>query len=129
MKLTVPETDDPNMPALTFRTWTLGIILCAFLSFVNQFFFFRTAPITISAIAGQMASLYLGRFMAQVLPDKKILGIRINPGPFNIKVPNCLIGHHLDSFNFQFSIPPPTLSSSLCGKVKCCQGGTDGPTS
>lgn len=87
VKLTVPETDDPNIPALTFRTWSLGIILCAFLSFVNQFFFFRTAPITISAIAGQMASLYLGRFMAQVLPDKKILGIRINPGPFNIKVP------------------------------------------
>lgn len=119
MKLTVPETDDPNMPALTFRTWTLGIILCAFLSFVNQFFFFRTAPITISAIAGQMASLYLGRFMAQVLPDKKILGIRINPGPFNIKVPNCLIGHHLDSFNFSIldSSPNPFFKFVRKGKM------------
>lgn len=90
VKLTVPETDDPSIPTLTFRTWTLGITLCAFLSFVNQFFAFRTSPIKISAIAGQMASLYLGRLMAATLPDKTLLGIRINPGPFNIKV--------LDSF-------------------------------
>ncbi|KAG0627537.1 hypothetical protein M758_2G209300 [Ceratodon purpureus] len=85
VKLTVPETDDPSIPTLTFRTWTLGIILCAFLSFVNQFFKFRTSPIAISAIAGQMASLYLGRAMAATLPDKTFLGVRINPGPFNIK--------------------------------------------
>lgn len=85
VKLTVPETDDPTLPTLTFRTWTLGFLLCVFLSFVNQFFMFRTSPITISAIAAQMASLYLGRFMAATLPDKTLLGVRLNPGPFNIK--------------------------------------------
>jgi hypothetical protein len=95
VKLTVPETDDPSMPGLTFRTWAIGTFLCIFLSFVNQFFHFRTAPITISGIAGQMVSLYLGQFMASVLPDWTIGGVRINPGPFNIKVPHHHHHHHL----------------------------------
>jgi hypothetical protein len=95
VKLTVPETDDPSMPGLTFRTWVIGTFLCIFLSFVNQFFHFRTAPITISGIAGQMVSLYLGQFMASMLPDWTIGGVRINPGPFNIKVPHHHHHHHL----------------------------------
>ncbi len=86
VKLTVSETDDPSLPALTFRTWTIGTLLCIFLSFVNQFFHFRTSPITISGLAGQIVSLYLGRFMASMLPHWEIRGLKINPGPFNIKV-------------------------------------------
>lgn len=85
VKLTVPETDDPTLPTLTIRTWTLGLLLCVFLAFVNQFFVFRSSPLTISAIAAQVASLFLGRFMAATLPDKTVCGVQLNPGPFNIK--------------------------------------------
>jgi hypothetical protein len=105
VKLTVPETDDPSMPGLTFRTWVIGTFLCIFLSFVNQFFHFRTAPITISGIAGQMVSLYLGQFMASVLPDWTIGGVRINPGPFNIKVPHHHHHHHHLIFLMQNPLP------------------------
>ncbi|KAM0943068.1 hypothetical protein DsansV1_C13g0118351 [Dioscorea sansibarensis] len=41
VRLTVPITDDPTLPALTFRTWSLGLISCAFLAFLNQFFGYR----------------------------------------------------------------------------------------
>lgn len=86
VNLTVPTTDTPDMRMLTVRTWVIGLLICGFLAFVNQFFWFRSSPITISALAGQIVSLYLGRMMATWLPDKKIGPIELNPGPFNIKV-------------------------------------------
>nr|XP_023904985.1 oligopeptide transporter 7-like [Quercus suber] len=33
VRLTVPPTDDPTQPTLTFRTWVLGLISCVVLSF------------------------------------------------------------------------------------------------
>ena len=38
----VSRTDDPNLPALTFRVWFLGIIFGVALAFVNTLFTFRT---------------------------------------------------------------------------------------
>ncbi|CAN1122442.1 Oligopeptide transporter 7 [Linum perenne] len=32
VSLTVPATDDPSLPAITFRTWTLGALACLLLS-------------------------------------------------------------------------------------------------
>lgn len=86
VKLTVPETDDTKLPTLTIRTWTLGLVLCVFLSFVNQFFVFRTSPFSVSGITAQIFSLFLGKFMAATLPHTTLLGVNLNPGPFNIKV-------------------------------------------
>ena len=89
--LVVPETDDPNLPVLTFRAWFLGTISCVLLIFLNTFFIYRTQPLTISAILMQIAVLPMGKFMARVLPTRKysLLGGRwefsLNPGPFNIK--------------------------------------------
>lgn len=40
--LTVPTTDDPSLPVLTFCMWVLGILSCVTLSLLNQFFFYRT---------------------------------------------------------------------------------------
>ncbi|KAG6385889.1 hypothetical protein SASPL_154772 [Salvia splendens] len=36
--LTVPPTDDPSLPVVTFRMWILGAAACVLLSFLNQFF-------------------------------------------------------------------------------------------
>lgn len=38
VRLTVPITDDPTLPCLTFRTWVLGSICCVLLAFLNKFF-------------------------------------------------------------------------------------------
>ncbi|KAJ7965302.1 Oligopeptide transporter like [Quillaja saponaria] len=88
--LTVPKTDDPNMPVLTFRMWVLGVAACVMLSFVNQFFWYRTQPLIITSISAQIAVVPLGHFMAKTLPNREFFqGTRfefsLNPGPFNIK--------------------------------------------
>ncbi|CAL5199612.1 unnamed protein product [Lathyrus oleraceus] len=87
--LVVPETDDPSLPVMTFRSWFLGITSCVILIFLNTFFTFRTQPLTISAILMQIAVLPIGKFMAATLPTKEysFVGWRftLNPGPFNMK--------------------------------------------
>ncbi|KAI4338003.1 hypothetical protein L6164_016359 [Bauhinia variegata] len=88
--LTVPKTDDPNMPLLTFRMWVLGIVSCVILSFVNQFFWYRTQPLSVSSISAQIAVVPIGHFMAKTLPNRVFFKdtrfeFSLNPGPFNIK--------------------------------------------
>ncbi|KAL6009602.1 Oligopeptide transporter 3 [Asimina triloba] len=87
--LVVPETDDPSLPVMTFRAWSLGIASCTILMFLNTFFTYRTQPLTISAILMQILALPAGRLMASTLPTRKfkVLGweFTLNPGPFNMK--------------------------------------------
>uniref|UniRef100_A0A5B6ZJY7 Putative oligopeptide transporter 7 n=1 Tax=Davidia involucrata TaxID=16924 RepID=A0A5B6ZJY7_DAVIN len=88
--LTVSTTDDPSLPVLTFRMWVLGSISCVLLSFLNQFFWYRTEPLTITAISAQIAVVPLGQLMAAKITDRVFFrGTRweftLNPGPFNVK--------------------------------------------
>ncbi|KAB1215526.1 Oligopeptide transporter 7 [Morella rubra] len=88
--LTVPTTDDPSLPVLTFRMWVLGSLACILLSFLNQFFWYRTEPLTITAISAQIAVVPLGQLMAAHITDRVFFkGTRweftLNPGPFNVK--------------------------------------------
>lgn len=90
VEVTVPKTDDPTMPVLTFRMWVLGITACAVLSFVNQFFWYRTQPLIISSISAQIAVVPLGHLMARTITDRVFFKgskweFTMNPGPFNIK--------------------------------------------
>ncbi|KAL4555614.1 hypothetical protein LXL04_038238 [Taraxacum kok-saghyz] len=89
--LTVPTTDDASLPVLTFRMWVLGTLSCALLSFLNQFFWYRTEPLSITAISAQIAVVPLGQLMAARITDRVFFkGSRweltmMNPGPFNVK--------------------------------------------
>ncbi|KAF8696989.1 hypothetical protein HU200_036636 [Digitaria exilis] len=73
--------------------WTLGLLSCVLMSFLNQFFSYRTEPIIVTQITVQVASLPLGHLLARVLPTRKfkapaLLGggeWSLNPGPFNMK--------------------------------------------
>ncbi|KAI4367521.1 hypothetical protein MLD38_023251 [Melastoma candidum] len=92
VRLTVTNTDDPSLPVWTFRMWFLGLLSCALLSFLNQFFAYRTEPLIITQITVQVATLPIGRFMAATLPTAKfrlpgLAGreLSLNPGPFNMK--------------------------------------------
>ncbi|KAK9097029.1 hypothetical protein Sjap_022526 [Stephania japonica] len=89
VRLTVTNTDDPTLPVWTFRMWSLGLISCALLSFINQFFAYRTEPLVVTQITVQVATLPIGHFMARVLPTTKLTILNhqfsLNPGPFNIK--------------------------------------------
>ncbi|KAH6790681.1 oligopeptide transporter 7 [Perilla frutescens var. frutescens] len=88
--LTVSTADDPTLPVLTFRMWFLGTLSCVLLSFLNQFFWYRTEPLSITAISAQIAVVPLGQLMAARITDRVFLrGSRweftLNPGPFNVK--------------------------------------------
>ncbi|KAJ9679978.1 hypothetical protein PVL29_021770 [Vitis rotundifolia] len=88
--VTVPKTDDPTIPVLTFRMWVLGLSSCIVLSFVNQFFWYRSQPLIISSISAQIAVVPIGHFMAKKITKRVFLkGSRweftLNPGPFNVK--------------------------------------------
>ncbi|XP_031479959.2 oligopeptide transporter 5-like isoform X2 [Nymphaea colorata] len=92
VRLTVPIMDDPTLPALTFRTWTLGLTSCLVLAFLNQFFGYRQNPLSVPPLAAQLVTLPLGRLMAAKLPKKKVKfpgtagwEFSMNPGPFNVK--------------------------------------------
>ncbi|PWA94438.1 oligopeptide transporter, OPT superfamily [Artemisia annua] len=92
VRLTVPTTDDPTQSVWTFRMWVLGLLSCVLLSFLNQFFSYRTSPLIITQITVQVATLPLGRLMAALLPTTTFsfpgCGSRkfsLNPGPFNMK--------------------------------------------
>ncbi|KAI1315018.1 hypothetical protein EDD11_001403 [Mortierella claussenii] len=76
----VSNKDDPSTPVLTFRFWVMAVLFSVILSFFNQFFWFRTQPMTISTLVIQLLSFPFGKFLAKVLP----VG-RLNPGPFNVK--------------------------------------------
>ena len=91
VRLTVPITDDPSLPALTFRTWVLGLISCCLLAFLNQFFGYRQNHLHVGSISAQILVLPIGKLMAATLPSKRIQvaftkwSFSLNPGPFNLK--------------------------------------------
>ncbi|CAN8230410.1 unnamed protein product [Cochlearia groenlandica] len=91
VRLTVPITDEPTKPVLTFRTLSLGLVSCVALAFVNNFFGYRSNPLKVSSVVAQIVTLPLGKLMATTLPVKKfrLPGTNwsgsLNPGPFNMK--------------------------------------------
>nr|GMD20518.1 oligopeptide transporter 6 [Ipomoea batatas] len=90
VEMTVSKTDDPTMPVLTFRTWVLGIGFCVLLSFVNQFFWYRTEPMSVTAISAQIAVVPFGHLMAKMITERVFfkgtwMEFSLNPGPFNVK--------------------------------------------
>ena len=89
VRAVVPATDDPSMPANTFRVWFLGTIFTIIGTGVNQFFSLRLPLIYFYSNVAQLVSYPCGRAMDRWLPTKKfnIFGrqVSLNPGPFNQK--------------------------------------------
>ena len=73
------------MPVTTLRAWVIGLAWAILIPGLNQFLSFRFPSVTINAIVPQLLSFPVGRAAAAWLPDWKILGISINPGPFTVK--------------------------------------------
>lgn len=90
----VSNKDDTTQAVLTFRSWFLGLAFTCVLSFVNQFFWYRTSPLVIGVLVAQLLSHLLGKFMAKFLPRRNFKIFRwnfsLNPGPFTVKE-HCII--------------------------------------
>ncbi|KAF8836868.1 small oligopeptide transporter [Paxillus ammoniavirescens] len=81
----VANTDDPDIPVSSLRGWVMGIAWAIIIAGLNQFFYFRYPSVTISAIVAQLLSFPVGRLWAKLLPNWRIFGVSLNPGPFTIK--------------------------------------------
>ncbi|KAI9015458.1 OPT oligopeptide transporter protein-domain-containing protein [Hyaloraphidium curvatum] len=84
----VNEADDPTLPTLTFRFWILGSLLTVLAAGVGQFYYFRSATLSLSLFFVQLVSFVLGNAMARWLPHSVRLFGRefvLNEGPFNVK--------------------------------------------
>ncbi|ODO11857.1 OPT family small oligopeptide transporter [Cryptococcus amylolentus CBS 6273] len=93
VRASVSNIDDPDMPAMTFRAWFLGILFTILASACNTYFHFRTPAPYISPLIVQVCAYPVGKFFAWCLPINdyalpRWLGgaeFSLNPGPFNIK--------------------------------------------
>ncbi|KAG0150618.1 hypothetical protein CROQUDRAFT_652218 [Cronartium quercuum f. sp. fusiforme G11] len=85
----VSAVDDPATPVMTFRMWTIGLMLVVLGSGLNQFFVPRLPGISLSVTFAQLIAYPIGCFMARFLPTRVFhIGKRsftFNPGPFNMK--------------------------------------------
>ncbi|PSN66496.1 OPT superfamily oligopeptide transporter [Corynespora cassiicola Philippines] len=81
--------DDPNLPCLTIRMWTIGTVFCLLGSGLNTLYTFRFPSISLSQSAVQFLAYPIGKACEYALPDWgiRLFGTRIslNPGPFNYK--------------------------------------------
>ena len=74
------KTDDPSIPAFTFRTVTIGIVMTIFVMAANAILAFRSNPILLPHTVSVMVGYPIGVAMSKLLPK----GI-LNPGPFSLK--------------------------------------------
>ncbi|TPX37132.1 hypothetical protein SmJEL517_g01015 [Synchytrium microbalum] len=85
----VPTTDDPTLPVLTFRFWILSTVFVIIGATVGQFFYFRSATISLSLFFVILVSYPLGVGLSRVIPQGFVGGSKfcywMNPGPFNVK--------------------------------------------
>ncbi|KAG6868859.1 hypothetical protein C0993_008988 [Termitomyces sp. T159_Od127] len=81
----VANTDDPDIPVSTIRSWFLGICCAILIPGLNQFFYMRYPSVIVTGVVALLITFPIGRAWAGVLPNWKIFGIPLNPGPFSIK--------------------------------------------
>jgi OPT oligopeptide transporter protein len=134
VRCAVPNTDDPNMPSSTLRTWIIGLS-CAvpFSSFVQLYFnggHHMITPVRVRWLLKRLSSCLVGSFeqilaqlitfpickvWARYMPNISLLGIPLNPGPFTIKerVIVAIMAH--------ISVGPAYVVSAKFGKLcQCC---------
>ncbi|KAI6102356.1 origin recognition complex subunit 5 C-terminus-domain-containing protein [Pisolithus thermaeus] len=85
VRAAVANTDDPSIPAMTLRTWVLGLAWAVITSGLNQFMFYRYPSVAISSFVPQLLSFPMGKLWARYIPRKRIFGVSLNPGPFSMK--------------------------------------------
>ncbi|KAG9049592.1 hypothetical protein FS837_009792 [Tulasnella sp. UAMH 9824] len=89
VRASVSNTDDPEMPCLTFRMWAVGLALCLIMNAANMYLYLRSPSPYITSPATVILGYAGGKLLAATLPIRswKLGGYEfsLNPGPFNIK--------------------------------------------
>ncbi|GAM83065.1 hypothetical protein ANO11243_010510 [Dothideomycetidae sp. 11243] len=83
--------DDTTLPTLTFRYFLLTVLFVVPGAFLSQMSHFRTTSAAYSVFFVQIASNYVGIWLAKVLPAWRVRlpftnrGFSLNPGPWSTK--------------------------------------------
>ncbi|KAK2043417.1 OPT superfamily oligopeptide transporter [Colletotrichum somersetense] len=83
--------DDPELPCLTFRYFLLTVVFVVPGAFLSMMSHFRTTYAPYSVFFVQIASSYVGTWLAKVLPAWEVrvpftkFSFNLNPGPFSVK--------------------------------------------
>lgn len=85
VRASVPSSDDADLPQNTIRMWVLGMILNTIGSALNLLFSLHSPPITLTTLVTSLLAWPIGMAWARFMPNIKIFGAPLNPGPFNIK--------------------------------------------
>lgn len=85
VRASVPPTDDPTLPQNTLRMWVLGFILTTLGCGMNTLFSFHSPSFYITTYVTSILAFPLGKACERLLPNVKIFGVPLNPGPFNLK--------------------------------------------
>ncbi|KAF9075650.1 OPT oligopeptide transporter protein-domain-containing protein [Rhodocollybia butyracea] len=114
VRASVSNIDDPEMPAMTFRMWVVGLSLCMISAALNVFFNFRNPAPSVAPNALLLLGYPLGKFLSFTLPIRTYriplprlpwrrsstvdhngnllppppspsFSFSLNPGPWNIK--------------------------------------------
>ncbi|KAI0364037.1 OPT oligopeptide transporter [Pilatotrama ljubarskyi] len=76
--------DDPELPALTFRTFFLGLGFSAFGAVLAQIYYFKPQTLLVSQLFLLVLAYWFGNALAMAIPSGGLFRW-LNPGPFNIK--------------------------------------------
>ncbi|ODQ79441.1 hypothetical protein BABINDRAFT_161841 [Babjeviella inositovora NRRL Y-12698] len=84
VRAAISSSDDPSIPQNTIRMWVLGMLMTTIGCALNLFFSLHRNSILITTLVTSILAWPLGRAW-EFLPNVKIFGAELNPGPFNIK--------------------------------------------
>ena len=73
------------LPQNTIRAWVIGLILTTVGCGMNMLFSFHSPSFAITTFVTSILAWPIGNFWAWIVPDWKIFGASLNPGPFNVK--------------------------------------------
>lgn len=85
VRASVPSSDDADLPQNTIRMWVLGMILNTIGSALNLLFSLHSPQIILTTLVTSLLAWPIGVAWARFIPNIKIFGAPLNPGPFNIK--------------------------------------------
>lgn len=91
VRAAVPSTDDPTIPQSTLRLWVIGLLMTTIGSGLNVLFSLHAPVFTISLFVTAVLAWPMGVLWEKCIPNKKIFGLELNPGKFNIKEHTVII--------------------------------------
>lgn len=106
VRASVSNIDDPEMPAMTFRMWIVGLSLCMLSAALNVFFNFRSPAPSVVPNVLLLLGYPMGKGLSFLLP---IRTYRI-PLP---RWPAWMKKKTADSSSMDFPSPPPSFTFSL----------------